>query len=230
MTSRRTSDEVSYLDERSQTDTEVLTLGNAGHHQENLPKSRRRQAEPSSGDERISLFWRVFGGTIFSIVALALVTVYNNLNATITELRNEVSRANEARSELVKKEEFNSRTQSFWNKLQEVQELRGMLTGMKDQMGGLTENRSEQKSMIERVSVFEQRLKSAEEQHKTLSQTQSMIYGLEQKLAAREAQNKSLEDDRKDLCKQVLELRERLAKLETMVDYKPMSKIPASKD
>ena len=37
-----------------------------------------------SGDERMSLFWRLFGGTILSIVALAAITVYNSLNTGIS--------------------------------------------------------------------------------------------------------------------------------------------------
>ena len=58
------------------------------------------------------MFWRVFGGTILSIFALVAVTLYNNQTNTINELRSEVNRSNEARAELVKKEEFNSRTQT----------------------------------------------------------------------------------------------------------------------
>ena len=37
----------------------------------------------------MSLFWRVFGGTILSIVALAAVTLYNNLSNGISDLRAE---------------------------------------------------------------------------------------------------------------------------------------------
>lgn len=52
-------------------------------------------------DEKLSVFWRVFGGTILSICALVAITLYNNLNSTITDLRSSVDRANEARSAAV---------------------------------------------------------------------------------------------------------------------------------
>lgn len=62
-----------------------------------------------SDDEKMSLFWRVFGGTIFSIIALVGVTIYNNLASNISELRAEIARINEARAELVKRDDLNSR-------------------------------------------------------------------------------------------------------------------------
>ena len=61
------------------------------------------KAEPKTDDHHISVFWRVFGGTILSIVALVTITIYNNMSSSITELRNEVSREREARAELVQR-------------------------------------------------------------------------------------------------------------------------------
>ena len=43
-------------------------------------------------EERISLFWRVFGGTILSIVALIFITLYNNLANAVSDLRNDLGR------------------------------------------------------------------------------------------------------------------------------------------
>ena len=48
-------------------------------------------------EEKISIFWRVFGGTILSIVALAVITLYNSISSNISDLRNEVNREREAR-------------------------------------------------------------------------------------------------------------------------------------
>jgi DNA repair exonuclease SbcCD ATPase subunit len=90
-------------------------------------------------EEKLSLFWRVFGGTIISITALVAVTLYNNMAATVTDLRSELIRSNEARmlavselradlsrvnegkSELVRKDEFNSRITKNWDGIQAVQ-------------------------------------------------------------------------------------------------------------
>ena len=52
-------------------------------------------------EEKLSVFWRVFGGTLLSIGALVAVTLYNNITTTVAELRSAVDRANEARSTAV---------------------------------------------------------------------------------------------------------------------------------
>lgn len=228
---RRNSDESNLLEEQSETDTRSMAFEIASKNRDLDTEPRRRTNDNAAhGEEKMSLFWRVFGGTILSIIALSLLTVYNNLNATINDLRNEVSRDKEARSELVKKEEFNSRTQSVWNKLQELQELRGTITAMRDQMSLMAENRTDMKTMLERFSVVEQRLKSSEEQQKSLAQSMTMIAALEQKITVRDTQSKAFEDDRRELSRQIQELRERLARIEVLRDQTLNQKIPASKN
>jgi chromosome segregation ATPase len=78
-------------------------------------------ATHKSDEERMSLFWRVFGGTILSIVALVAITIYNTQNNAIAELRSEISRINEARGELIKKDEFNSRISTNYERVQQLQ-------------------------------------------------------------------------------------------------------------
>jgi DNA repair exonuclease SbcCD ATPase subunit len=174
------------------------------------------------------LFWRVFGGTAVSIAALVAVTLYNNMTTNINELRSEVSRVNEARAELVKKEEFNSRNQNLWDRLQALQELRVTVTGLKEQMSSLGEKQADVKGARDALSTIEQRLKAAEDDHKALAKAELTITALEQKTAARDTQLKAAEDDRKELARQVQELRERLAKVEGMTEGKPMSKSTSS--
>ena len=64
------------------------------------------------GEERIGVFWRVFGGTLLSIAALVCITVYQQFTSVLNELRSDVNHLNESRGDLVKKEEFNSRLTS----------------------------------------------------------------------------------------------------------------------
>jgi hypothetical protein len=144
-----------------------------------LRAAESRPAEPvrlhgGHAEERLSVFWRVFGGTILSIFALVAITLYNNLQSNINELRAELSRSNEARAELVKKEEFNARTQNVWDRVQSLQELKVTVT-------------------------------------------------------AREAQLKVADEERRELAKQLQDLRERLAKVEGATEVKPMVKGPVSK-
>jgi DNA repair exonuclease SbcCD ATPase subunit len=187
----------------------------------------RTQAHP---EERLSLFWRVFGGTILSIGALVAVTLYNNVTSNINELRSEVNRVNEARADLVKKEEFSARTQNLWDRVQNLQELRVTVTSMKEQVSGYAEKKGEVKNVRDQLALVEQRLKSAEDDHKAVAKAELAISTLEQKAVAREAQLKVAEDDRRELARQVQELRERLAKVEGVTEVKPMPKGPAGKN
>jgi len=83
-------------------------------------------------DDKVSMFWRVFGGTILSIIALAAVTIYNNiagsvselrteLNRVNAELRTEITRSNEARAELIRKDEFTARMATVWDGIKTMQ-------------------------------------------------------------------------------------------------------------
>lgn len=70
------------------------------------------QTKSKGEDEKFSLFWRVFGGTILSIVALVAITVFNGMNSSISELRADISRLNEAKAEAAKKDDVSAlRTQ-----------------------------------------------------------------------------------------------------------------------
>ena len=192
-----------------------------------------RAAEPVKAhgghpDDRVSVFWRVFGGTILSIFALVAVTLYNNLQSNVTELRAELNRSNEARAELVKKEEFNNRTQTMWDRVQALQELKATVTGLKEQVNVCGEKQGDVKSLRDQLAAVEQRLRSAEDDHKALAKAELTITALEQKTAARDAQLKSGEEERKEMGKQLAELRERLAKVEGATEVKPMAKSPAA--
>jgi hypothetical protein len=165
------------------------------------------QQKPEADEQKISIFWRVFGGAIISIAALAAITLYNNLATGIAELRTEIGRGSDARAELVKKDEFNSRSTSMWNRIQELQAMQLGMTSLKEKVSGL-----------------EQQLRAADEDHKSLLQAQVQISGLQEKAAAREALLKSAEEERKVLCKEVAALRERIAKLEGLQGSRPRPK------
>src|SRR5207245_1250135 len=69
---------------------------------------------PAKSEERLSIFWRVFGGTILSITALVCVTLYNQLSNGLNDLRGEVARLTEAKGDLLRKDEFAGRLQQVW--------------------------------------------------------------------------------------------------------------------
>jgi DNA repair exonuclease SbcCD ATPase subunit len=122
---------------------EALRLGGEA------PKAATAKPE----DEKISLFWRVFGGTILSITALVGITLFNNLMTTITELRSEINKLNEHRAELVKKDEFNTRMTSNWERIQGLQSQNNTqnaaLTSYRTELDGHKERLTKQATDIE---------------------------------------------------------------------------------
>jgi predicted nucleic acid-binding Zn-ribbon protein len=112
-----------------------------------LTETVRPKTAPARPDraeeERMSLFWRVFGGTLVSIVALVAITLFNNLSNTLSEMRTEIARLNEARADVVKKDEFNARTTGVWDRVQAVQSplvgLTAGLTNLQTELTGLKE-------------------------------------------------------------------------------------------
>jgi hypothetical protein len=221
-TRRPDCDELAAREDRK---SQALVLG-AGSLRSGDSSSHLPAKSANHPDERLSLFWRVFGGTILSIAALIGITLYNSQASSITELRSEVSRLNEARAETVKKEEFNTRTQNLWDRMQQLQEMRVTVTSLKEQVSSLGEKANEVKAVQDKLTQLEQRLKIAEDDHKALAKAEITISALEQKAAARDAQLKTVEDERKDLNKQLQDLRERLAKVEGATETKPMPKMP----
>ena len=85
-------------------------------------------------DEKISLFWRVFGGTILSIVALVSITLFNNLQSSITDLRAELSREREARAALVKKDDVDTRMKSQYDRIRVVEGYKAEIEAMKERV------------------------------------------------------------------------------------------------
>jgi hypothetical protein len=190
--------------------TETLRHGSAPHHR----KARAKE------EEKISVFWRVFGGTLLSIGALVGLTIYNNLSATLTDLRRDLNSQIETRTDLVKKEDFNSRCASLWTGLKEAQTTGGALT-----------------ALIERDKSLEQQIKAGEEDRKDLHrmlveqnrtmqeerneynrklEEQRKAADEERKEYARklEDRRKASEDERKELGRELQKLGERLAAVE----------------
>jgi len=76
-------------------------------------------------DEKISIFWRVFGGAIVSVAALAGFTLYNTISSSISELRSENSR--------LKEDVTTSRTRADDNR-REIDSLKERLTKYRAEM------------------------------------------------------------------------------------------------
>ena len=116
---------------------------------ETLRSSAALPASPSKGEERISLFWRVFGGTILSIGALVAITVYQSFASSLTDLRSGISHVNEVQANLATKDDLNTKATALW-------------TASKD----VTAQTADLKT---RTALLETQLRSAEEDRKELT-------------------------------------------------------------
>jgi hypothetical protein len=157
-------------------------------------------ARPAKGEDRVSLFWRICGGTVLSILALSAVTVYQQINASFNELRNDFARLSESHADMVKKDEFNTRLTTVWNSIKELQAAPPAVTALK-----------------ERAALLEQQFK-AEQEHreaagKELEALNSAVTVLKERGMLQEQQARQ-EEERKELVRELQQLRERLANIE----------------
>jgi hypothetical protein len=132
-----------------------------------------KKKDGDRAEEKISIFWRVFGGTILSITALAVISAYQSLANGIHEVRGDVGHIRESSGDYIKKDEFNNRTTMIWNGIREAQAVSPTVTVLGN-----------------RTSMIENQLAAADH-------------------------------ERKELCREILQLRERIAKLEGQQEVKP---------
>jgi len=173
------------------------TLRNAGSS---------RGAEASKGEERMSVFWRVFGGTLLSIGALIVITICNQFNSALTDLRKEMNQLYEARADLLRKEEFSNRMNSVWNAIKDLQSMNHTLPTLNEKAKTLDQSierqsRNAEEDRKEFARKLEEQRRASDDERKEL-------------LRKMEEQRKAGEDERKELHRELNALKERLAKVE----------------
>jgi predicted nucleic acid-binding Zn-ribbon protein len=141
---------------------------------------------PSKGEERISLFWRVFGGTLLSIAALVVMTVYQQFASALNDLRGQIAHLNEVNGGMAKKEDVN--------------DLRGQIAHLNESHAEL----AKKDDLNARATSLWGALKDVTGDASSLKTRTALL----------ETQLKGAEDERKDLQKEVQGLRERLRVLE----------------
>jgi regulator of replication initiation timing len=203
---------------------------------ETLRASDTAHAEPAKTEEKLSMFWRVFGGTFLSITALVVITAYQSLAGGIHELRGDLTRLRETNGELVKKDEFQSRNTKLWDRLQELQAvqttasvLSNKIAALEQQQAAVERDRRELLAGVallpmvkDRVGALEDQRRAGEQDHKDLLAASAAVAAMKEHGAALDKHLKDAEAERKDLMRELQQLRERLAKLEgTLQEAKP---------
>jgi hypothetical protein len=191
-------------------------------------------------EEQMSLFWRVFGGTILSMITLGTITLYNNISSNLAELRTELNREREARAELVKKDEFNNRMTTQYERIRALDSQKAECEVLKERVGGaaaaieghkrdsaaglelVRKDVDAVKKEAAAVEVLRERaqgnaeaLKAVREEVLALQKSldQNKVADLERK-ASRDAQAKQLDDTIKDIQRGLQDCREKIARLE----------------
>jgi uncharacterized protein (DUF3084 family) len=125
----------------------------------NKGEACQTDSAPARGEDKISMFWRVFGGTLLSIAALVVMTVYQQLSASISELRSAVARVNETHVDMVKKDDLNIRTSKIWDTLTKITtELPAMKTHDDILDGQFKSAEQERKELVAKIQVLNERL------------------------------------------------------------------------
>ena len=119
---------------------------------------------PQRAEDRAAMFWRICGGTLLSIAALACTVAYQQLSGSISELRVALNRLNETNADLVRKDELNNRVTTIWSGIKELSSSVGAVNGLR-----------------ERSLLLEQQVKAGEEERKEMARE---IKRLSERLAA----------------------------------------------
>ena len=210
-----------------------------------LHNAQSETAKAKSTDENggISVFWRVFGGTIVSIVALVGITLYNSINTQISELRIEINKLNEARAELVKKDEFSSRITSNWDRVQLLQaqnnEQNATIRSMRTEIDGFKEKLTRSGADLdatkkdlatlevlkEKIAVLATDWKTNREDYLKMRQdVDKNLASDQERKTRRDEQYKEIDKSMKDVTAALQAVQIKLARLEgaTSVPAKPM--------
>jgi hypothetical protein len=180
------------------SDSRVLTASTTPLVAETLRSAAEvKEDTPAKPEDKVPVMWRIFGGTVLSILALMLVTVYQQIHGALGELRGdlghldkdvrrELARFSEAQGELVKADKYSASNKGIWDAIKELRDDHAVLLAVK-----------------ERLAVTAESFKTSEEQQKDLAREVQQMREM-----------KAAEDERRALQAEVQRLRERLAALE----------------
>jgi chromosome segregation ATPase len=183
----------------------------------------------------ISIWWRVFGGTVLSILALAVVTVYQQFSSSLADVRASINHLTEKDSDLVKKDEFNNRMTSVWTSMKELQANKETVSSLKEHLllleqhvkdddarkeaahKDLDEMTAAVTSLRERAMVRDEKVKQQEEVNellrKEVGELTAAVTALKEKNLGLEHRLQKQEEC-KELMRELSQLRERLAAVE----------------
>jgi polyhydroxyalkanoate synthesis regulator phasin len=123
-------------------------------------------AATTKAEEKVSLVWRIFGGSIISVCALVVIQAYQVLNAGLIELRSDQSRMRELATDFVKKGDMSDRTNQLWTRVQELHNVAAQVTVATNKLAlveqQLTAAETERKELAKELNALRERLAKLE--------------------------------------------------------------------
>jgi len=176
-------------------------------------------APKSDPDAHVSVWIRIFGGSIVSAVIFLLLTLAGYIINNSNNLQNSINNLN---SDCVHKTEFTERLNSTWATLKDVAPIKEKVATIEDTLKGRgisVDNLKERVNAIEQLAKeralwmekIETRIGNSE---KSLEAANKEIAGLKEKLSSQEQNVKTLQDENKQFVKDIQALRERLVVIE----------------
>jgi chromosome segregation ATPase len=195
---------------------------------------------PETHSEGSPWFWKIFGGTIFGMITLLLVTIFGNLrNETSDNKREFLSQINEMRSDIRQdRDSFNGFKERIFSLEQafskdKIQNLAESINTQKERLFALEQVSSKDKIQILTESINSQKekfaaleagiainnesIKGIREEIKTINSQKEKLAALEAGLLTNNESMKAIRDEIKDLTKQIQEAREKVAALTPVV-------------
>jgi hypothetical protein len=189
------------LDPKDSAILAVETLRNAAASADDSVKSGKKE-------DRLSVFWRVFGTTILSIAALVIITVYQQFSSSLNDLRSNVSHLTESRGDLVKGDEFNNLSASMWSSIKELQADKAAFLALKERSDWLEQQVKDGQDQVNgHFAALKTHLKELETAKADMESVKGQFALLEQQL-------QKDDEERKELVREIQQVREREAALE----------------
>jgi hypothetical protein len=117
-------------------------------------------------EDRIPLMWRLSFGALLSLVALVCITLYHQLNNTLSALRSDVANVNAKSAALVSKDEFNkglieinSRNKTLQDSIKDLHQANAALLALRERSDQLKERLDKSDKKREELAEEVQRLR-----------------------------------------------------------------------
>jgi chromosome segregation ATPase len=221
------------------------------HHPANLERPAKPDAEGG-----VSVFWRVFGGTILSIAVLIVITVCNQFSSSLNDLRRDLNAQVESRSDLVKKADLDYNTTALWTAVKETRasasaaqtltdktksleqwaerQAKNAGDDRKELLGRIEENRKslqdENRDTVKKLDELRKTLDDERKDYQRKLDEQRKTAEDERKELAHkfEDKQKRFEEQNKELTAKLQGLAERLAAVESLQNIKKSVTTPAA--